>query len=553
MISLALSAKYDRKLTESLPAGVFAFMLLSYILAVTGHISHIIGLFAAYEMIGLAAVFFLKIKENKHLTEPLKEPGLAIFAVMAVVIWFVSLHMKVTNFDDFHSWAIQPKDMFFADGLPTGDMASSYYRDYFPLVQIMDYMLLKIMGRYSESAMFAMLWWLMLVTLLPFLHGSKEDKRYLFICHAVTGLILPFLFSFQFLHCLGPDILVTTLFGCALVYIFDIKAGQTDTYEYIRILLSVALLAVLKTTSLIFAMVCIAVFVIKTLDIRKRTAVLECLLLPVVTASFWLSWKSFCRARGNTTYLSDNLRSSLSADGITFPYYTASTIKAFVAKLFTYGLNDGRAGLTSFCILLFFVICFIVYRYIKGRDIRDTLSFITIILGMAGYLLVMIYIYLFVFEEWEALSLSSYDRYISTYFGAMMYLGFYMLFSVDRLLPAWLTPLLTMLMLFTVNYPYVASTLVPAGYETAYGEVIREKEKIEAEYMERSGAPAHYGEKIVIIDDGEGQLRDKVLPYAAVPGVVRLIRPDAEGKMPTEEEIREMIAERSPERVVDMR
>jgi hypothetical protein len=553
MISLALSAKYDRKLTESLPAGVFAFMLLSYILAVTGHVSHIIGLFAAYEMIGLAAVFFLKIKENKHLTEPLKEPGLAIFAVMAVVIWFVSLHMKVTNFDDFHSWAIQPKDMFFADGLPTGDMASSYYRDYFPLVQIMDYMLLKIMGRYSESAMFAMLWWLMLVTLLPFLHGSKEDKRYLFICHAVTGLILPFLFSFQFLHCLGPDILVTTLFGCALVYIFEIKAGQTDTYEYIRILLSVALLAVLKTTSLIFAMVCIAVFVIKTLDIRKRTAVLECLLLPVVTASFWLSWNSFCRARGNTTYLSDNLRSSLSADGITFPYYTASTIKAFVAKLFTYGLNDGRAGLTSFCILLFFVICFIVYRYIKGRDIRDTLSFITIILGMAGYLLVMIYIYLFVFEEWEALSLSSYDRYISTYFGAMMYLGFYMLFSVDRLLPAWLTPLLTMLMLFTVNYPYVASTLVPAGYETAYGEVIREKEKIEAEYMERSGAPAHYGEKIVIIDDGEGQLRDKVLPYAAVPGVVRLIRPDAEGKMPTEEEIREMIAERSPERVVDMR
>jgi hypothetical protein len=553
MISLALSAKYDRKLTESLPAGVFAFMLLSYLLAVTGHVSHITEFLAAYEIAGLAAAVFLRKKDNKHLTDTLKDPGLAIFAVMAVVIWIVSLHMKVTNFDDFHSWAIQPKDMFFADGLPTGDMASSYYRDYFPLVQIMDYMLLKIIGRYSEGAMFAMLWWLMLVTLLPFLHGREKDKIHLFICHIITGLILPFLFSFQFLHCLGPDILVTTLFGCALVYIFEIKAGQTDMYEYIRILLSVALLAVLKTTSMIFAMVCISVFVIKALDIRKLTTVIECLLLPVVTASFWLSWKSFCRARGNTTYLSDNLRSSLSADGITFPYYTGSTIKAFVAKLFTYGLNDGRAGLTSFCILLFFVICFIVYRYIKGRDIRDTLSFITVILGMAGYLLVMIYIYLFVFEEWEALSLSSYDRYISTYFGAMMYLGFYMLFTVDRLLPAWVTPLLTMLMLFTVNYPYVARTLVPAGYETAYGEVIREKERIEAEYMERSGAPAHYGEKIVIIDDGEGQLRDKVLPYAAVPGVVKLIRPDAEGKMPTEEEIREMIAERSPERVVDMR
>ena len=84
-------------------------------------------------------------------------------------------------------------------------------------------------------------------------------------------------------------------------------------------------------------------------------------------------------------------------------------------------------------------------------------------------------------------------------------------------------------------------------------EVIREKEEIEKEYLERSVEPAHYGEKIVIIDDGEGQLRDKVLPYAAVPGVVKLIRPDENGKMPSEEELRDMIEERTPDRVVDMR
>ncbi|MBQ1880621.1 MAG: hypothetical protein II156_03205, partial [Lachnospiraceae bacterium] len=288
-------------------------------------------------------------------------------------------------------------------------------------------------------------------------------------------------------------------------------------------------------------------------DIKDRTTILESLLLPVITGAFWLSWKSFCNTKGNTTYLSDNLRNSLKSEGIRFPYYAGSTVRAFLARLFTYGLNDGRAGLTSFCILIFFVICYLLYRHVKGRDIRNSLSFITLLLGMAGYLLVMIYIYLFVFEEWEALSLSSYDRYISTYFGAMLYFAFIQLYEADRALPSWLLPVITLVMLATVNYPYVARTLLPAGYEAAYGEVIREKEEIEKEYLERSVEPAHYGEKIVIIDDGEGQLRDKVLPYAAVPGVVKLIRPDENGNMPSEEELRDMIAERTPDRVVDMR
>jgi|GEM_PF-2090823 len=553
MISIALSAKFERKLTEALPAGVFVFMLLSYVLAITGHISHITGLLIAYECIGLAAALVLLKKKEGDLKGVFADPGLAIFFIMSVIIWFVSLHMKVTNFDDFHSWAIQPKDMFMVDGLPTGDMASSYYRDYFPLVQIMDYLMLKILGRYSESAMFAVLWWLMLLTVLPFLHRDKEASGMTYLCRVVTGLMMPFLFSFQFLHCLGPDILVTTLFGCVLAYIFETDGRGEDTFGYLRIAAGVILLAMLKTTSLIFAAVCIAVFVVKRTDIKNRTTILESLLLPVITGAFWLSWKSFCNAKGNTTYLSDNLRNSLRSEGIRFPYYAGSTVRSFIAKLFTYGLNDGRAGLTSFCILIFFVICFLLYRYVKVRDIRNTLSFITLLLGMAGYLLVMIYIYLFVFEEWEALSLSSYDRYISTYFGAMLYFAFILLYEAERALPSWPLPVITLVMLATVNYPYVARTLLPSGYESSYGEVIREKEEIEKEYLERSVEPAHYGEKIVIIDDGEGQLRDKVLPYAAVPGVVKLIRPDENGKMPSEEELRDMIEERTPDRVVDMR
>ncbi len=87
------------------------------------------------------------------------------------------------------------------------------------------------------------------------------------------------------------------------------------------------------------------------------------------------------------------------------PDYALSTTKNFFAGLFTYGLNDGAAGLSSVIILLIFTASFIIFLRRNGNHIRDRLSFAVILLGMLGYLLVMLYVYLFVFEEWEEVSL----------------------------------------------------------------------------------------------------------------------------------------------------
>ncbi len=556
MISYAIALKFNKKLTETLPVGVYAFMFAGYLLGITGHISHITELLILWEISGLAAAAWIIYKEKKGFILPFTDPGLAVFAVMLVVIWLVSLHMRVTNFDDFHSWAITPKNIYAIDGVPTGGMASSFYRDYFPVVMYMDYLVFKLIGAYSESAMFAVLWWLMLVMTLPFLHKERFENRLRYVCKVVVGLLVPFLMSFQFLHCLGLDIVVTMLFGSILTYLFeyDKDADAEDrTFNYMRLLVSITLLGMLKTTSLIFAAVCISVYAIKSLKPAEPRSWLECVSIPAVTLAFWSSWKVFCRIKGNTTYLSDNLSRNMQSGHREWPYYTASTIKAFTAKLFTYGLNDGRAGLTAACMLIVFIIALVIYRYAYGHTVRDVLSFAAVLCGMIGYLLVMIYIYLFVFEEWEALSLSSYDRYISTYFGALLYVAVFVLMINNRL-PVWIQPLIVLLMLSTVNYAYVSSTLLPAGYETAYGDTIREKEEIIKEFSDAVGDdPVRYGENIVIIDESEDQLRAKVLPYAAVPGVVKLIEPDDTGVMPTEEEIAETIKDSGALRVVDLR
>lgn len=552
MVSILIALKFNRKLTETISSGVYLFMLLAYILGITGHINHIILLMVMYEAAGFLALIYFCSVRRKDVRGPFADIGNIVFILLLIALWFLSLHMRVTNFDDFHSWAITPKDMFFVNGLPTGGMASSFYRDYFPTVYIVDFLMFKILGRFEESAMFFVLWGLMLVSLTEFLHYREEDGLIRYICRAAAGILLPFLISFQFLHCLGTDILATTIFGSALVYIMD-KTGndKEDIFQYIRIILTVTVLGMMKTTSLIFSMVCIGVYFVRCTDIRKLRSWLEFIGLSSVTGVFWLSWKIFCRLRGNTTYLSDNLEKNLSSGHSGLPGYAISTTKEFVLKLFTYGLNDGPAGLSAAVILLIFVVSFLIYLRRTGNTMKDRLALAVIIMGMIGYLMVMLYVYLFVFEEWEALSLSSYDRYISTYFGAMMYLALYLMFN-SSLKPLWLGPALMLMLASTVNYGYVARTLVPSGYAKEYGGVIAEIDSIEKEFIDAAGEMPGYGENIVIVDYSDDQLRAKVLPYAAVPGVTRLVRPSEDGKMPDEREISEA-ADEYDARIVDLR
>lgn len=552
MISLSIALKYNRKLTEAVPVGVYFFMLLAYFLGITGHVSHIGGLLLLFEIIGLILAVYLWRLKKSDITQPFRDVGNILFFIILILLWFLSLHMRVTNFDDFHSWAITPKDMYYVNGLPTGNMASTFYRDYFPTVYIMDFLVFKMSGKFSEGAMFFVLWALMLVSLSEFFRKREGDDVIRFICRMLAGIMLPFLFSFQFLHCLGTDILATTVFGSALIYIMEHnRSDPGDSFDMIRIILTVTILGMLKTTSLILAMVCIGVFFVRNIEVKKASFWINFFLLDIAAGGFWLSWKVFCRIKGNTTYLSDNLERNIQSGHLGLPDYAASTAGNFFTKLFTYGLNDGRAGLSGIMILMLFIISFIIYMRHNGKSMEDRLSLTVILLGLAGYLLVMLYIYLFVFEEWEALSLSSYDRYIATYFGAMLCLALYLMLKT-KIKPKWIMPAVIVLLAVTVNFDYVGKTLIPAGYEKDYGELISEIDAIEEEFMTVAGGRPEYGESIVIIDPSTDQLRAKVLPYAAVPGVTRLIRPSDEGVMPSEQEIAEM-ADYYEARIIDLR
>ena len=550
MISLALAGLYGRKISRTLQTGLHAFMILSYLLALSGHVGHITEFLAAFEVAGaLCCIYVAKKKGNP--VASLKDPALVIFLFILIMAFVTCLHMRITNFDDMHYWAIMPRNMFLINGFPTGNMAGYYYRDYFPVVGIMDFLVLKMAGSYRESLLFFVIWGLMAAELLPFFSERGSEGKGIYICRVFVGIIFPFLISFQFLHCIGTDIVVTLLFGSTL-YALMSPVSSMEAPDHLGIVLSIALLGMMKTTSLIFAAVCLAVYAVRILDLHNKSSVAWCAAAAALTGGLWISWKVFCRIKGNTTYLSDNLNSNLQGGSFALPPYTGETLRAFLTKLFTYGLNDGKAGLSAFLMLLLFVAAWVVRFKREGADMRDKSSFVLVVLGLLGYLLVMIYIYLFVFEEWEALSLSSYDRYIATYFGALLYGALCYLYSGKGIQVRYMA-LFAAVLLLTVNFPLVSETLLPGGFMRSRGEIVEKKEAIEAEVLEALGGelPA-YGENIVIVDHSSDQLRAKVIIYAAVPGVVKLIQEDEAGNLPSRQELEQTAADQGASRVIEL-
>ncbi|MCR5651734.1 MAG: hypothetical protein K6F86_11195 [Lachnospiraceae bacterium] len=524
MLSLSGAVYFDRDIEETVPVFVYVFMLLLYVAGICGIIAHAVEFLLLYLLTGTVVFVILSLGKYKRsflamAGKKLKSPGIWLFFGMCIVISILTHHMRVTNWDDLHYWAIFSKDMYVINGVPTGGMNSSLYRDYFPIVQYLYFPVFKIFGRYRESYMFSVNHILLLISVLPFFRKYEDESATQYICMAVTGIVMPAIVSFQMFHCLGVDIIMTFLFGEALVFTYD---KRRDLFYYIRFLSVTLFLTMSKTTGLIFAAIAIAVFTVENFRPKLR-GILPAFLIAVCNLAFYISWKVFCRIRGNTSYLSNNLNSNITGGtGISLPDYTGSTIKNFLGALAVKHLNDSPFGLTALGMALVGLVVFFICLKICSDKKRRILEAAVLACGMAGYLAVMIYIYLFVFEEWEADSLSSFDRYIITFFGGILYAALFFAFTAVKNKDA-LKVTVTILLLMTINYPYALRTMVPSEFTKAYADAYGMVDDFDEEFKGVFIPEMNYGDAILFVDCTDDMQRTKTIPYCAVPYVSRVM------------------------------
>ncbi|MCR5420621.1 MAG: hypothetical protein K6E98_06435 [Lachnospiraceae bacterium] len=508
VIALILADYLQKEIEDVIPVAVFSLLLMLYVIAILGKAHHS---YEASLIVFVLIVLFYVIKKKRlfpdkiRLKEILIKPGFLFYLLVLTIMFIAYSNHFITVWDDFHYNATFPKDMYYYGTMPTGSHSATLYRSYLPLMQLFFYWGFLGQGGFDEPLMFRYKMFLIYTCILPLfkqLNYKNGPVKNVFLGLSAFGL--PFLFMYELLESLSMDTLMACLFGYALIHI--ICVDRKDKFCHLKILLSLSCLTLIKQIAFIFTCIALGTWAVigigeyiycKKKGYKKTSGPLMWFVDAGISTGFYLSWKIFCNLKGNSVYLSGKLSQSISGRGIDFPEYANSTVRDFINDLFSYHLSLENNGLTLFGVI--FLVCLLLATLVLQGQVRKKwyIGFAVVGMGLIGYLLVLLYTYLFVFDRWEAESMSSIDRYLGTYALAVLYLVL-MIVCINASLKDkkgskedWRFSVLIAVFVMCMPWENLVNNLVPSRYMSKHlkeyeetMEVRKEIEKFKVEDLE---------------------------------------------------------------------
>lgn len=239
--------------------------------------------------------------------------------------------------------------------------------------------------------------------------------------------------------------------------------------------------------------------------------------VPICAYSTWKLWG---RRTGNHGYLSDIVSSNVKSFAIEFPPYTGEVTLNYIKHVLTYPLTREKVGVTAFAMIVIIAVMYYVrkrniYTAIKngaendcnedkcvaegkcdaegkcnaegkyvdeGKCDEDAFTLrkkervlrnlhITMCVGTFIFCVAHLYMYLFVFDDWEAHGLLEFDRYINQYLAGILFVYTYDMWNdLSRRRVAGLSPAIILTAFFAAMLPYssVGDYLIPSHYDALY-------------------------------------------------------------------------------------
>lgn len=515
---------FQRKITEVIPLLILGCMLFVYPFCLLGGVRHIVLFLGAFLLLLYGVSVYAAVRSKWTLSSVFcnvckKEEIISIviylFAICMIIFCFHT-HF-ITNWDDLNYWAVFPRNMQAVDCMPTGTDSCTTFRDYSPIIQQFYFLGFKLLGRFSEPMMFIINNVLLYTFLLPFLSGMNSTHMIERVVRILLFLSFPHILMFQQLHCLGVDCIMGILFGYLIYGVYD---DRKDVFYYLRIFLGCSVLVLSKTSGILFVFIIMLLFIIENRTYNEwKNRFMQCVtvLFPLICA---LSWSVFCRLKGNSSYLSQRVEGNLSSQGkMQFASYSGKVVWKFLKSFVTFPLNGGRFGLSPLLVLC--IIGILLFQMKKKPWLQMGILF-------GGYLLYcvfLLYTYLFVFDDWEALSLSSYDRYMSVYLAGMLYFIFIRSFQNER--GIFFLSVIAFLCILTINIQALYTHLFPNVYNAHYEKQRSEKEQAEEDMKEVKMKLREARGKLLIVCGEENIELEKYYQYATIPIVSEIFSADS--------------------------
>lgn len=467
--SLFMMVITGRKWEETVAVSLFFEGIFLYLFGLTEHLLWGIGFVYAVSVCALLAAIYFYNKKKLCLRD-LLSPGIWIYLTLFGVILIASNGDWLGMRDELRHWGIAVRDMFYYDSFAKHVGTTVILPRYLPFTALIEYMFEYVNGIFSEDILFMAYQTMLLsasIIMCRLLQGKGRKKLFLPV---MTGVIcIPIIFF----HNISSSIMVDSLMAVIVAYaLICYYSEEMSWFNRIRIASALCTLALIKEIGLVFAGITALIIFgdIFFEGIRRKKINFKEMLYPVICVVLalgaYLSWQVYLsipaannykesapielsaevsapKEKENTIEEEETVEiiSAASASGITLEGlkniftgkgegYQYQTTRNFLIELLdgeTYSIGFLKLSFVDLLALMafmFFSLSFLEY-WNREKQRFYILAGMTLVSGACLCIFLQI-TYWFSFGPYEAMELTSVERYLGPYVCAIMMLAVYL-------------------------------------------------------------------------------------------------------------------------------
>jgi hypothetical protein len=434
LLAAAFSLSYliRSSLLISLPTALFGITAILYLFAVSNML--LVGFWVVLAGVASATVVSLALLiKDKELVSHLKSlltPGLAIFFSLALFSFLLTRGMQLSSWDEFSHWGTIVKATFLFDAVGPYNPVELGFRSYPPSLSLFEYFVTKLGGSWLEGNIFWAYQLIIWSLFTPFL-AQLTWRRWGQILAVVPLVFIAPLAFFNSLNVTLIDPLLGMLFGytLAISYVGNILQWRIA----LHVGLAIFMLTLAKDAGTFMASLVVVLYMVRLLAAKKinpeewswkRFAMLGSIpILSLVASS--QSWAALVSAKVETPAFQSPIDigaffGALRGEG---PAYWQEVLTTFGFGVSNYPINtDGALAIPQLPLILIFAIVLATFEWLVSRRMGRKFglaSLGTVTIGAVLYTYGLLVLYLFRFGEYEAVRLSSYERYLGTYWAGI--------------------------------------------------------------------------------------------------------------------------------------
>lgn len=412
--SVAISLISGKKIGWSI---LFYFLSIIFLLYVFGLV---IPLNISFYLIIVVTIvgLIIGIRKGKNIKEVFKNPVLYLFLIISLFLYFINNGKGLMMIDEYTHWGDVVYAMFQNNVFSVNAVNDSWYASYPPAISLFQYFFMKINMCFSENILYFGYQLLGVGLFLPFLDKIKFKSKLHFLIILVVMIVMPLMLFGNYYNSIYVDAILGMVFGFTFVYPYFYK--KMDKFNILLLGFALFVLTLLKDAGLFLSIISLInlLFVLDKKDKKYYFINFSICLCFVLFAK--LSWE--CLILLNDVVRSHESTFALSSLVDVFTGTGDDTkIKVkdkFISAFSSDSILTKPLNLTYFS--LTFILALIVYLIYKN-DKKYFKSLVLLIGGSFIYMFGLMIIFMFNFNESDALELLSYGRYSIIYLNGVLF------------------------------------------------------------------------------------------------------------------------------------